>query len=221
MVENFATAGTFLTKVLGEAISTIPKGAQWVVLFEDLEGRILPAVELAYKREPTAWNTAAAAKKIITQTYQEDHGCMFCQAIDIQGEGTNVSAGGNLQQGGYLRSYIGGGRQDLPLMRMSFLDSNISFCDTFLRGWSLATSCFGMIARKDEKNYRTRLTCWKVGIGPEGPFPLQTFTFNGVCCVDVSNEEYNYDPVTTFTRREAKFVYDSYSVDSITGNKLI
>ncbi len=221
LTDNFATAGTFLENVLGNAISTIPKGAQWIVRFDDLEQGILPAIELAYEREPKAWNTASAAKKVITDIYQSTYGCLFCQAIDIQGEGANVSAGGNLQQSNYLRSYVGGGRQDLSIMRMSFLDSNISFCDTFLRGWALATSCFGMIARKGEKQYRTTVTCWKIGISPKGPFALQTVTFEGVCCINVSNEEYNYDPVTAFTRREAKFAYNNYSVDSVEGNILV
>lgn len=218
--DNVGNSHYFLNSFLSKPISNIPKGAQWAVQFGDLEAEILPAIEQAYKREPNQWDTSAAAKAVLTSEYQNVKGCMFCQAISVQGEGANVSPGGSLQQNALLRSYVGGGRQDMQKMRMSFLDTNISFCDSFLRGWALATANFGMVARYDV-NYRTWLTCWKFGITPTGPIVLQTVTFYGVCCVEVSSEEYNYDPPSSYVRREAQFVYHSYSVNSNPDESLV
>lgn len=221
--ELAGTSDYFLNSFLSRPASSIPKGAQWAVFFHQLESSIIPAVQLAYAREPQYknWKTIDAASILLNDSYQTTHGCIFCTAISVQGEGANVNAGGNIQHSSYLRSYLGGGRQDLSKMRMSFLDTNLSFVDSVLRGWALATTCYGMVARSGEKNYRTNITCYKFGATSDGPFVLQTVTFEGACCIEVSQEEYNYDPKTTFGRREAQFVYHSYSIDSETNNDIL
>jgi hypothetical protein len=231
VVNNKANPGYFLDNFLSRPASAIPKGSQWAVQFDDLQYGILPAVRLAYMYEPGSrkWQTEKAAEVILAPDYQQDRGCMFCQAIAIPGEGLTPVAEGNIKSNAFLRSYVGAGRNDVPVMRMTFIDTNISFCDSFLRGWALATANFGMIARKypgDDRNYRTNLTCWKFGITPSGPVVLQTISFEGICCVEVSEEEYNYEHATSYVKREAKFVYHSYSIDTdtassaeITGNK--
>ena len=124
---------------------------------------------------------------------------------------------GNIQSNAFIRSFVGAGRNDFPVMRMTFLDTNVSFVDSFLRGWALATANFGLIARSDIK-YRTNLTCYKFGITPKGPFIIQTMTFRDICCVSVSEEEYQYTPPTGPVLREAQFVYNNYSIDTVIGN---
>jgi hypothetical protein len=216
--DNKATPSYFLDNFLSRPASAIPKGAQWAVQFESLPSRILPALEMAYAFEPgeRRWQTSSAAELILTDEYQEHKGCLFCQAISLPGEGLTPIAEGSIKSNAFLRSYVGAGRNDSPVMRMTFIDTNISFCDTFLRGWSLATANFGMIARNssDTRNYRTNLNCWKFGITPSGPIILQSMTFEGICCVGVSDEEYNYETATTYVKREAQFVYHSYSIES-------
>ena len=142
---------------------------------------------------------------------------MFCQAIGLPGDGTDAVVEGNIKSNGYIRSYVGAGRNDFPIMRMTFLDTNISFADSFLRGWSLATANFGLIMRSDVK-YRTNLTCHKFAITPKGPFIIQTMKFKDICCIGVSEEEYQYGPVTSPVLREARFVYNNYMVDTESGN---
>lgn len=214
--ENKGTPAHFLKAFLSKPASSIPKGAQWAVTFDNLESDILPAIKLAYSFEPDAkeWQTAKAANVVLSPAYQEDKGCMFCQAIAIPGEGSEASVQQNVKQSSYIGSYIGGGRNTFAPMRMTFLDTNISFCDSFLRGWAIATAAFGMIARSGNKNFRTDMTCWKFGITPTGPIILQTVSFHGICCISVSEEEYNYQPATAVVEREAQFVYHSYSVNS-------
>jgi hypothetical protein len=220
-IDNKAHPSYFLGNFLSRPASAIPKGAQWAVQFENLQFGILPAVELAYSHEPGSrrWQTTKAAEVILSPDYQENKGCLFCQAIALPGEGLTPIAEGSIKSNAFLRSYVGAGRNDTPVMRMTFIDTNISFCDTFLRGWSLATANFGMIARSpsDDRNYRTNLNCYKFGITPSGPIILQTMTFEGICCVGVSEEEYNYETATSYVKREAQFVYHSYSVDSESG----
>lgn len=211
----------FINLFLSRPASYIPKGAQWAVVFDSLEKKILPAISIAYNREPGGrdrWVTERAAQTILNNSYQQMFGCLFCQAIGLPGESSNPVAEGNIKSNGLLRSYVGAGRNDFPIMRMSFIDTNISFADSFLRGWSLATSHLGMIARSGEENYRTNMTCYKFGVTPVGPVILMQMTFEGLCCISVSEEEYNYDTPSSWVRREAQFVYHNYSVDTISGN---
>lgn len=210
---NKGSPADFLSLFLAREATAIPKGAQWAIQFHDLERSILPSIKLAYEREPSKWWTESAAEMVLTKNYQEYKGCMFCQAIGVPGEGMTPVAEGSIKTNSYVRGYVGQGRNDFPEMRMSFIDTNISFCDSFLRGWSIATAAFGMLARDGDKNYRTSLTCWKFGINTDGPVVLQKIKFDGICCIGVSEEEYNYDPMSTFVKREARFIYNSYGID--------
>lgn len=207
----------FLTTFLGRPASTLPKGGQWAVTFHDLRRKILPAIDNAYDSEPgLIWDTTAAAKVVLSDQYQTTNGCLFCQAISLPGEGiTPVPEG--IKSNAFIRSYVGAGRNDFPLLRMSFLETNISFVDTFLRGWVLATAKYGMVARSGNKNYRTDMTCYKYSVGPKGLYVRQKLEFQGVCCISVSDEEYNYDHGTSVMRRDAQFAYHSYSVDAVDG----
>ena len=216
--ENKGNPAYFVSSFLSKPTTSIPKGAQWAVFFNDLERTILPAIELAYKREPVGsnWKTQEAAAAILTQEYQSNKGCLFCQAIGLPGEGGNPVPAGDIKYGSLVRSHVGAGRNDYSAMRMTFLDTNVSFCDSFLRGWALATSAFGMVVRSGEFNYRTDLICVKFGITPVGPVILQQMSFQGLCCISVSEEEYNYREVTAPVEREAQFLYHSYQVETYT-----
>lgn len=214
-----AKASYFLNVFLGNPASSIPKGAQWAVFFDDLK-TILPAIQLAYSSEPggnNAWKTEEAARVILNENYQnrDGVGCLFCQALSIPGEGLTPVAEG-IKYNGFLRSYLGAGRNDFPIMRMTFLDTNISFTDTVLRGWALATAKFGMIARSGEKNYRTNMTCYRYSITPNGPSILQKVYFEGICCVSIEEEELNYDPMSSAPKRRAQFIYHNYHMDTVT-----
>jgi hypothetical protein len=209
----------FLQGFLVRPATAIPKGAQWVVSFDDLTS-ILPSIETAYSYEPNnigKWSTTRAASTILNDEYQKNRGCMFCQAIGLPGESMTANVEGSIVSNAFIRSYVGGGRNAFPIMRMTFLDTNISFSDSFLRGWALATANFGMIARNDIK-YRTNLNCFKFAITPSGPVIIQTMKFKDICCISVSEEEYNYNPGTSPVLREAQFVYNNYMIDTEQGN---
>lgn len=207
----------FLSTFLSRPASSLPKGGQWAVVFEDLQGKILPAISLAYDGEPGIfWDTEDSASVILTDQYQTENGCLFCQAISLPGEGSTAVPEG-IKANAYIRSYVGAGRNDFPLLRMSFLETNISFADTFLRGWAIATAKYGMIARSGPKNYRTNLYCYKYSVGPEGLSVRQKIVFSGICCLSVGDEEFNYDHGTTAMKRDAQFTYHSYSIDAYDG----
>lgn len=223
-VEDKGTPQYFLNVFLRNPATSIPKGAQWCVYFDSKDFQSLSsAIENAYKLEPLRWNTANSAATVLQDSIQKTRGCLFCTAIDVPGEGSAPVAEGSIKSNNFIRSYVGAGRNDFPTMRMSFIDTNISFCESFLRGWSLATSAFGMIARAPDsgKNYRTKLTCNKFGITPDGPTITQTYVFYDICCINVGNEEYNYDTPSSMPRREANFVYNYYTLNTDSNNSII
>lgn len=207
----------FLDVFLQSPAASIPKGSLWVLYIADPES-ILPAIDLAYQGEPQdkQWNTNSKAKILLADNLQKTGGCMFCQAIEIPGEGSTPIAEGNIKYNSFIRGYVGAGRNDFPLMRASFLETNVSFADSFLRGWALATAKFGMLARDgSDKNYRTNLTCLKYITTPGGPILSKTINFYRACCVSVDNQELNYDHVSVAVKRNAQFIYDSYSMDTV------
>jgi hypothetical protein len=221
---------SFVTNFLGDFLqrpaSSIPKGALWAVTFETqlgLKNMIYPAIKLAYEREPSIagkWNTEEAANAILTPEYQSTNGCLFCQGLSFAGESSRVSPEG-IVGNGLIRSYVGEGRDAFPIMKMSFLETNVSFVESFLRGWALATANFGLVARskngpEPDKNYRTDVFCFRfTTVSPLETFGItQVVTFKDVCCVSVSPEEYNYTPATGPRLRDAEFIYNSYSIDT-------
>lgn len=242
MAFTAASTGTltnFIESVLSSKHGAIPRGSLWIAAFEDLPNKILPGIKLALSYEPgpkiesgdsggesLSWSISKAAGLIAASTYQETAGCVLCQAIDIPGETIQVNAGGNIVTNSFIRSYVGGGRADFPEMRMTFLDTNLSFADNVLRPWSISTATFGMVARdpSSSENYRTNLTCWQLtpySSKLSSPTVIKTITFYGVCCVSVNNEELNYYPATEAVEREAKFVYHYYTVNTTSDNDFI
>ena len=212
----------FFENVLKTPAGSIPKGAQWVVAFEDLAGKIMPSIDLALQYEKRGWQIQNAADVVTSDGFQATNGCVFAQAIDLPGESLVVNPEGNIMSNSLLRSYVGQGRDQFPKMRMTFLETNASFVDNFLRPWVIATGTFGLFARdiSDPKNYRTNLVCYKIGAysPQQPPIPLMKIVFYDLCCVEVSNEEYNYAPVAgQAIMREAQFVYNHYTIDTSLG----
>jgi hypothetical protein len=205
----------FLQAVLSSPVGSINRGAQWVVAFENPQS-ILNSIKLALTYEGKEWQISSAIDAVLGDNFQKTKGCVFAQAIDIPGESLVVNPEGNIQSNAFRRSYVGQGINQLPEMRMTFLDTNVSFTDNFLRPWVLATGNFGMLARAsgDPKNYRTNITCYKLGAysAAQPPAITQVITFFDACCISVANEELNYAPVTSPQLREARFIYNYYSV---------
>ncbi len=209
----------FLNDFLQRPASMIPKGAQWIVQFDNLIVNIFPSIEKALKNEPEQWLIEKAFRVLNASNYQTAKGCMFAQAIDIPGESMVASAEGTTGNN-LLKAYIGLGRNAYPEMRMTFLDTNVSFVDNVIRPWVLSTSRWGLVARKGVYNYRTTLTCYRLGVTrpSEPPSILCKIVFKDLCPISCSNEEYNYNTATSSKEREAKFIYNHYTIDTQSEN---
>lgn len=221
----------FLESFLSKPASALPKGSQWVLVFEGAfnpttgksdysEPVPVQAILNTIKYEPRKWSVEESLRTTLGDDYQKTKGCLFAQAVQIPGENTVTNPEG-FQQGGFIRSYIGQGRDAPEPLKITFLETNVSFVDNVIRPWVITTAYLGMIARTGNKNYRCNISVYKLGVitPQENPFVLQKYTFYGACPVTISGEEYNYTQTTSPINREVTFVYHYYSLDSTTTNK--
>jgi hypothetical protein len=217
----------FLQEIISSPAGALPKGAQWVLSFEgkydEPSKTPLPveAIKKGVLLEPQRWNINKSIDIMMDERFQLTKSCMLIQAVEIPGESTTVNVEGT-QINGFLRSYIGAGRDAYNAIKMSFLDTNVSFVDNTMRAWVIATSHLGMLARKGVDNYRCNFSIYKLGITKreEPPFLLQKYTFYGACPVSVSQEEWNYSMSTSFMPRDVTFIYHYYTLDTVTDNKI-
>jgi hypothetical protein len=211
----------YFLQLLSTPAGSLPKGAQWVVMFEDLAGRILPGIKLALQYEGHEWKIEKAAGVVTNENFQKTSGCVFCQAIGLPSESMVANlVGDGVNFNGFLRSHVGQGRNQDQSMRVTFLDTNVSFTENFLRPWSISTANFGLIARDDQKQYRTNAHFYKLGSYSSKLPPVVTMkvSFYGICCIGVTAEEHSYEGASAPIRREATFIYNYYSIDTETGN---
>jgi hypothetical protein len=73
-------------------------------------------------------------------------GCVFAQEVTIPGEGVNVSSEG-LDHAGFLAPNTSKNRNKLEKIKISFLETNASFCDLVIRPWLVLVSHYGLVAR--------------------------------------------------------------------------
>jgi hypothetical protein len=220
----------FLNAVISSKVGSINRGSLWVVVFENL-GAISSTIDTALAWENQEWKIEAARNAVLGTEFQEANGCVFCSSIDLPGDSLVVNPGGNIQSNAFIRSYVGEGRNQFPELRMTFLDTNVSFVDNFLRPWSIATGTFGLWKGSTTYPYRTTAHCYKLGAfkgtnstevnNSDAPGIVMKMTFEDICCIGVSNTEQNYAPVTSPVAREAQFIYNYYRIDSTTGNPFV
>jgi hypothetical protein len=214
----------FLEEFLGKPASALPKGSQWVLVFEGGDGYNDPipvdAILNTIKYEPRQWSVKQSMETVLGDNYQTKKGCLFAQAVQIPGE-NNIANPEGLQQGGFIRSYIGQGRDAPEPLKITFLETNTSFVDNVIRPWIITTAHLGLIARSGSKNYRCNISVYKLGLitPQQTPFVLQKYTFYGACPINIAGEEYNYSQTNTPINREATFIYHYYSLDSTTSNR--
>ena len=119
MAEIFENRIPYFYQILNTPAASLPKGAQWVVAFEDLN-RILPGIKQALTYEGKDWQIAKAAEIITSDNFQKTSGCIFCQAIGLPGESMTAMIEGSIVSNAFLRSHVGQGRNQQQSMKMTF-----------------------------------------------------------------------------------------------------
>jgi hypothetical protein len=207
----------FLNAVLSTPVGALPKGPLWVVAIDfdnDLKNTIKQVGEYE-PQMPEKWQIDKALNTITSTRYQEEKGCVLAQTVSVPGEALITNVDG-LQYNSLIRGRVGMGRQDFDILRIGFLNTNVSFVDNVIRPWVVMTGHLGLIARPPSQKYRTVITVYKLGIKTleDPPFIIQRYNFWGCCPVGVAAEDLNYSAEGQTTVKSADFIYQWYTTTS-------
>lgn len=207
----------FLESFLSSPETAIPKGAQWILTFDNIPVDLIKRVGGGFY-EPRKWEIDAAINATaLNENVMETKGCLFVNAVQLPNEsiGTNFEG---VDQCGFLKTTVGQGRTPYEAVDIVFIDTNISFADNVIRPWVITTGHLGMLAREGNLNYRTNINLYKITtLAKDETKPLitQKIIFHGACPISVSGEEWNYTPIVSPSFRNTTFSYWYYQVEGV------
>lgn len=207
---NLPTMPYFLSNFLSKPVGSIPRVPIWSITFDSIPLDTIIRVN-DYEENFIQQLDDNTLKTLCGDVLHTSKGCLYAQGVQLPGDGFTSNAEGQ-QQGGLYREYMNQGRDDLSKIKVSFIDTSVSFVEHVVRPWVLMVSWLGMIKRSLE--YRTNINVMRWGLGMNGgntPVIYQQWTFYGACPVSVSNEDIDYTVQSGFIRRDVSFVFQKYS----------
>jgi hypothetical protein len=166
--------------------------------------------------EANKWNISDKGNLMASNfTTNGGNAVMFLTGVQLPGDGFAIERPStNMNVGGFLKSPVTKPRNDLPHLKVTFIETNSSLVDLVIRPWvihsSYASLKFANSATFDVFNL-TR--------SPNGFRIRKQFTFYNVVPVSVDTEDYTYSADSSYGLRQTEFVYTHYSVSE--GQNLI
>jgi hypothetical protein len=146
--------------------------------------------------------------KIYNKFIKKPEQLMFLvQGVNIPGDRFAVGTTPLQNVGGFVPHPIGGPRQDLDRLQMSFLENNASVTDLIMRPWMISASYDSLKLAKSAD-----IVFFKLARHETGFKVTKRFDFKHAVPVAIDSEDYNYDPTSNITRRTVEFIYRSYVV---------
>lgn len=131
---------------------------------------------------------------------------MWVQGISFIADGLNTTRVG-VSQTGAIKGLIGESRLDLNAANITFLESNVSFIDGFLRPWSV------LVGYKSLKDQTLRCNIELFALEKtELTSPLKvrkSMLFRNAIPINIDQEEYNYTG-DKLIERQVQFAFDRY-----------
>lgn len=214
---------TFLTQ-LQSWFTMVPMSTQWIVLIDRLPSRLTSSV--LQTLEPIdggrhGFDIDLAKAVTYNQITQRLMGCLFAYSATLPAEQYDVNTVTVPNNRGFLPGVLAGPRQtDSPSLVLEFRDANTSFVDTVIRGWTILTSHYGLVARpgdtatsRDPKNVKATITVMQYtrSLARASMIPRKVWTFYNCAPYNVSEQslEYTEEKLTTITTR---WTYSSYTI---------
>jgi len=193
----------------------------WVCAFnmQQLRGVGGHLEEVLNRYEVDTWNTKAegikgvadqslnpAAWSKVTPHSKAGDVYLFVQGISFIPDGLNVSRLGPSGVGA-TKGIVSDGRLDLNASNITFLETNISFIDGFIRPWSVA------VAHRSPKDPRLRCDIELFALQKWSLYePLEvrkSMVFKNAFPINIDAEEYNYTG-DKIINRQVQFAFDRY-----------
>ena len=134
---------------------------------------------------------------------------LFTQGISFIQEGLNVSRIGN-NQSGITKGLIVDQRMDLATTNITFLESNVSFVDGFLRPWTVLVGHRSL--KCDILRCNIGLHCLEKQ-GFDKPLKVRkTMLLRNAVPINIDAEEYNYSG-DKIIHRQVQFAFDRYEME--------
>ena len=197
-------------KVILTTANSVPIQSLWVAFFANPVD-LNRAIQTGMYENGYSWFSLAAGAAV--NSAQGGFGALFANSVTIPGDGMNVTKIGP-EGSGLIKGNISSGRQDMGHVTLSFLDTNMSFCDYNIRPWAIYASHRSL---KDPA-VKTTLTVMQLAkTGYNKPLlPRAIWTFWDACPVNISSQEWNYGGDNVVSR-QVEFAYNYYSLNADPG----
>jgi hypothetical protein len=195
----------------------IPLNFQWVLFIipDDIVHLTTQIKTVIPKFESQNWDMKNTMEKTWTEETQEAIGCIFAQSVELPGEKSIVERAG-MPEGsnrGFIKAPIINGREDFSNLSVTFLETNLSFVDGFIRPWNIIVNHQGLIAR--EKSIKSKIHVFELAkTGACTPNIIRKqWVFNGAVPIMISEEQKSQEATSDYGKRQTQFVFDSYYLE--------
>ena len=207
----------FVSDVLQDPRNALTESSYWILFFD------LPTYKfgnLALDMENmdlTPWdvgeNIALAQDQFATNAKKT---VMMVQGVKIPGDKFNVERQSDANMGGFLGAPMGGGREELPELEVTFRENNISVSDMVIRPWIIDSSYSSM-----KFAIKATITCYNLTRSEFGFRVRKGYKFHNAVPTSLESEAYVYSAGSEPEHRQTTFVYSHYSMfdgDTVLGD---
>ena len=199
--------------VILTSANSVPIQSLWTAFFSNPVD-LNRAIQASRYENLGPWkNLASLAAGAAVNTVQSANGALFCNSVTIPGDGMNTSKTGP-EGSGLIKGNISNGRQDMENLRLSFIDTNMSFADYNLRPWAIYASHKSL---KDPTVKTTITVIQWTKTGEKKPLlPRAIWTFHDACPVSLKSDDWKYEG-DNVVYREVEFAYNFYALNADPG----
>ena len=193
--------------VILTSANSVPIQSLWVAFFANPVD-LNRAIQTGLYENGVGYYTLAAGAAV--NSGQSGVGALFANSVTIPGDGMNVSKLGP-DGCGLIKGNVSGGRKDMEPLTISFLDTNMSFCDYNLRPWTIYANHKSL----KDPDVKTTITIIQFAKSGEGKslIPRAIWTFHDACPVSIASEQWNWG-ADNVVSRQVDFAYNYYLLNS-------
>lgn len=164
----------------------------------------------------TSWSIAQGINEVWTNQTQAVIGCTYALGVEVPGESVNTifaGMGDNVNRG-FLQGTISVARNAPERLKISFIETNSSFVDMFVRPWTILASHKGLFAYPYDQSIKSTIHMFhlaKTGATSQSIVRKRITYFDAVP-VMVPGEANTRSESNTVDARSCEFVYNSYTI---------
>lgn len=214
---------TFFHQTMCQWAYNIAMPFNWVLIIDAINPQyLLSKINSTFPSlEPPGWDVNDIVSDVWADQVQNTVGCLFAQTVGLPGETVNVDRIG-ISEGsnrGFINAPIITGRTNFENLDATFLETNQSFVDGFLRPWSIVVAHEGLLARSGDQSIKANIYVYQLAkdtfesdgiIRPN--VVRKAWMFREAAPIFVSPDQLTYERGDGYGKRHAQFVYNSYNI---------